>query len=498
MAVRLETSTNKYPTPPPSSPLIPQFIASIPSSIFPLYCACLFISPSRLFDRVTPALCQFIYLHHHQVGKQIIRAISVRIGRETPPDRHERMSRTSVFTSITPLPSGITRQSVLDAYHNHVEMIELNPLVVERFQCKPPSYSPEEELYSTWYTIKGAFMTLSLSLLAFFRHRLHRHPNQWLIGKSTDKVSYLPGGLATGSVSYHACFHDLAEGLQTHVYAPLGLDIRAKWTVGGSLPGEPKEAVELGLKAPASGLYIREDVRMKCNIMMMGFVKKTFKESHAKLVDRLVEKAHILESEAANKRLQMLKNLAPGERSGHGSIFIAPPPGYQNEQLEQQKHQQNHKHREHHEPQFLPPQTFSSHQSLCSNGSSHHSPIHSPGSSINTASNSGGSSYLTSPPHSSTSSQRHSRHGHSHSQDCNQHLRLETEHHHHDLGEQEKLEQQITYLLPPTRYEPQHAAPDNDHDHDPHRSRNPCQNPEPAPTEPSDATQIQPPPRRGV
>lgn len=67
---------------------------------------------------------------------------------------------------------------------------------------------------------------------------------------------------------------------------------------------------------------------MKCNIMMMGFVKKTFKESHAKMVDRLVEKAHILESREANERLNQLKNVAPGERMGHGSIFIAPPPGY--------------------------------------------------------------------------------------------------------------------------------------------------------------------------
>ncbi|PVI08629.1 hypothetical protein DM02DRAFT_7666 [Periconia macrospinosa] len=358
------------------------------------------------------------------------------------------MSRTSVFTSITPLPSGITRQSVLDAYHNHVEMIELNPLVVERFQCKPPSYAPEEEIHSTWYTIK-------------------------------DKVSYLPGGLAAGSVSYHACFHDLTEGLQTHVYAPLGLDIHAKWTVGGSLPGEPKAAVELGLKAPASGLYIREDVRMKCNIMMMGFVKKTFKDSHAKLVDRLVEKAHIMESEAANRRLQMLKNLAPGERSGHGDIFIAPPPGYQDEPQEQQKHQ----HQDHlydrpdtnnnnPPPQYLPAQTFSSLQSLYSDGSSQ-SPVHSPGSSINTGSHSGGSSYLTSPPYSSTSSQRHSHHGHSHSQDCNQHMRLDPEHHHppphgplppppqdiRHISEQEKLEQQIAYLLPPTRYEPRASPP---------------------------------------
>jgi len=230
-----------------------------------------------------------------------------------------KMSRTSVFTSITPLPTGITRQSVLDTYHNHTEMIELNPLVVERFRCKPPNYAPAEEFHSIWYTIKG-------TSTSHIHRSLHLHAD--ILIARVDKVSYLPGGLANGSVSYHACFHDLPEGLQTHVYAPLGLDIRAKWSVGGSLPGEPKEAMELGIGAPREGLYIREDVRMKCNIMMMGFVKKTFKESHAKLVDRLVEKAHILESEAANARLKMLKEVAPRERMGHGSIFIAPPPGY--------------------------------------------------------------------------------------------------------------------------------------------------------------------------
>ncbi|KAF2274223.1 uncharacterized protein EI97DRAFT_402602 [Westerdykella ornata] len=207
------------------------------------------------------------------------------------------MSKTSVFTSITPLPAGVTRQSVIETYHNHEEMIDLNPLVIERFQCKPPSYAPAEEYYSTWYTIK-------------------------------DKISYLPGGLATGSVSYHACFHDLPDGLQTHIYAPLGLDIRAKWSVGGSLPGEPKEPVELGLGAPREGLYIREDVKMKCNLVMISFVKKTFKESHSKLVDRLVEKAHMMDAKVANERLNALKTVDPRERSGHGEILIGPPPGY--------------------------------------------------------------------------------------------------------------------------------------------------------------------------
>ncbi|EOA88398.1 uncharacterized protein SETTUDRAFT_107543 [Exserohilum turcica Et28A] len=207
------------------------------------------------------------------------------------------MPKTAVFTTITPLPTGITRKSVIDMYHDHLAMIDLNPLVVERFMCKPPSYAPTDEYWSMWYTIK-------------------------------DKVSYLPGKLAQGSVSYHACFHDTADGLETHVYAPLGLDIRAKWSVGGRLPGEPKPPTEPDLKVPRHGLYIREDVRMTCSSLLLSFVKRTFKDSHGELVDKLVERAHILESNLANERLQALRNIDPGERMGHGDIFIAPPPDY--------------------------------------------------------------------------------------------------------------------------------------------------------------------------
>ncbi|KAF9701595.1 hypothetical protein EKO04_000324 [Ascochyta lentis] len=208
------------------------------------------------------------------------------------------MPKTAVFTTVTPLPAGITRKSVLDMYRDHLAMIDLNPLVIERYKCKPPNYAPTSEYYATWYTIK-------------------------------DKVSYLPGGLATGSVSYHAVFHDLSDCLETHVYAPLGLDIRGKWSVGGSLPGEPKQHTETGHKAPRNGLYIREEVRMTCSKLLLGFVKKTFKDSHSRLVEKLVERAHILESNFANERLKALRNVEPRERMGHGDIFIAPPPDYQ-------------------------------------------------------------------------------------------------------------------------------------------------------------------------
>lgn len=128
----------------------------------------------------------------------------------------------------------------------------------------------------------------------------------------TDKVQYLPGGIVTGSVSYNGCFHDLPNGLQTHVYAPLGLEIKEKWILGGTLPGEPVQPVELGLGAPLQGLWLREDVDMKCNIVMTGFVKKTLKKAHAHLVDRLVVKAQILDGSAYNARItdKMLKSEA--------------------------------------------------------------------------------------------------------------------------------------------------------------------------------------------
>lgn len=179
------------------------------------------------------------------------------------------MSKRSVFTTITPLPPSVTRQHVLDTFHNHVEMIDLNPLVEERHPIKPPPKATPEEFHCAWYEV-------------------------------TDRVQYLPGGVYSGKVSYPACFHNLPNGIQTHVYAPMGLEIKGKWTLGGSLPGEPREAVEMGLNVPMVGLYVREDVDMKCNIMLTNFVKKTFKKSHAELVARLSVKAQLQEAAATN------------------------------------------------------------------------------------------------------------------------------------------------------------------------------------------------------
>ncbi|KAA8564575.1 hypothetical protein EYC84_011491 [Monilinia fructicola] len=182
------------------------------------------------------------------------------------------MSKRTVFTTVTPLPTGIARETVMETLRSHVEMIDLNPLVEERHPIKPPSNATAEEYHCQWYSL-------------------------------TDRVQYLPGGLMSGKVSYTCCFHDLEDGLQTHCYAPMGLNIRGKWTLGGSLPGEPVAPVEIGAGVPLHGLWLREDVDMKCNIVMTSFVKKTLKKSHLALVDRLVVKAQLLDGSISNARL---------------------------------------------------------------------------------------------------------------------------------------------------------------------------------------------------
>ncbi|QIW94614.1 hypothetical protein AMS68_000132 [Peltaster fructicola] len=170
------------------------------------------------------------------------------------------MSKRSVFTHITPLPANVTRERAVEWLHNHQEMIQLNPLVIRYRRCEPHNQSPKEEHSCYWYEM-------------------------------TDKINYLPGGLMKGEVTYKGAFHNLPSGLQTHVYAPAGLELREKWTVCGNMPGEPREPVELGSGITSDGLYIREDVDMRCNVFLTGFVKKNLNKSHKVLVDSIVRKA---------------------------------------------------------------------------------------------------------------------------------------------------------------------------------------------------------------
>ena len=203
--------------------------------------------------------------------------------------------KRAVFTTTTTLPADVPRGTVLGTLQDHQEMIKLNPMVTNYKPCYPAASAPTEEMESewTWYEI-------------------------------TDRISFLPGGLVRGNVSYKGCFRDIPRGIRTHVYAPTGLDIQATWSVGGSQPddaqdgkqGEGEQARE-GEKlselkdttAPppttsldeGTGLYLREEVDLRCPFWSVGFVKKNLKRSHGVLVDRLVRKATGQDDQPPNK-----------------------------------------------------------------------------------------------------------------------------------------------------------------------------------------------------
>ena len=204
------------------------------------------------------------------------------------------MSKRTHFTTVTPLPAGITRETVLSTLHCHTEMIDLNPLVIERHPIKPPREASAEEINAQWYSV-------------------------------SDKINYIPG-VYTGNLSFNACFNDLPDGLQTHILAPMGLDMRGRWTLGGTLPGEPRQPVEFGHGMPKTGLWLREDVDMKCNMVMTSFVKRTTKRTHSTLVERLIEKSHIKEAEGYNNTLKEQLELRNQYPPDYHSDMVSPAP----------------------------------------------------------------------------------------------------------------------------------------------------------------------------
>jgi hypothetical protein len=208
------------------------------------------------------------------------------------------MSKRTTFTSITPLSKTVTRSAAINWLHNHVQMIRLNPLVIRLQETTPPPNAAADEYNCAWYEI-------------------------------TDEISYLPGGLCKGEVTYKACFNDLPNGIQTHTFAPAGLDLRGKWTVGGNEPGEPREKLELGMDVPREGLYVREDVDMRCNILLTGFVRKNLTKSHKSVVDKL---ASLGDGHGQAEGEDELTHQGQGHNHGGAGISSVPKPWHNNDQ----------------------------------------------------------------------------------------------------------------------------------------------------------------------
>ena len=207
------------------------------------------------------------------------------------------LRKKEVYTLVTPIPHFIPRQLALDILHSHSEVITLNPLVIEHKAISPPRHAATDEYYSTWYEI-------------------------------TQRIQYVPGvgKLGSGKISFTGCFHDMPWGLQTHTYAPASVELRTKYSIRGNQPGiEPPEQREMGLEGlgvPQEGLYLREDIEIKCNIAMVSFVKAQLKAANKEMVARIIKKSELLDAGVLKSMMQdgKLKTINPLDRSNSTAV----------------------------------------------------------------------------------------------------------------------------------------------------------------------------------
>ncbi|EJT75601.1 hypothetical protein GGTG_05534 [Gaeumannomyces tritici R3-111a-1] len=202
------------------------------------------------------------------------------------------LKKKEVYTTITPIPGFIPRQLAIDILHSHSEVITLNPLVLSHKAIPAPRDAASDEFYSTWYEI-------------------------------TERIQYIPGlgRMGSGRISFNGCFHDMPWGLQTHIYAPMGVDLRNKYRIAGNQPGvEAPELAEIGsaeLGIPSDGLYLREDIEIRCNITVVGFVKAELKKASKEMVQRIIKKAELLDAGVLQGMIEdgKLKTFNPADRS---------------------------------------------------------------------------------------------------------------------------------------------------------------------------------------
>lgn len=196
------------------------------------------------------------------------------------------------FTVITPIPGFIPRQLAIDILHSHSEVIALNPFVIDHKPIPAPQNAETDEYYSTWYEI-------------------------------TERIQFVPGigKMGASTIKFNGCFHDMPWGLQTHVYAPMNVDLRQTYRIAGNQPGvEPPEIPEIGLKAlgaPSDGLYLREDIEIRCNVTVHSFVKSQLKKAGSEMVRRIIKKAELLDAGVLQAMIEdgKLKTINPADRS---------------------------------------------------------------------------------------------------------------------------------------------------------------------------------------
>lgn len=113
----------------------------------------------------------------------------------------------------------------------------------------------------------------------------------------------------------------------------MGIDLQSKWRIAGSepnvsvpLPSDPDPYIP---GAPATGLYLLEEVEINCNVTLVSFVKSQLKAASKILVDRLIKKAELLDAGVLRAMFEdgNLKTFNPADRTSFSPSMFQQVPG---------------------------------------------------------------------------------------------------------------------------------------------------------------------------
>lgn len=101
----------------------------------------------------------------------------------------------------------------------------------------------------------------------------------------------------------------------------MSIDLRNRYRISGNQSGfEPPEQPEIGLAAlgaPSDGLYLRDDVEIKCNVAMISFVKSQLRAASREMVARILKKAELIDAGVLHAMIEngRLKTINPNDRT---------------------------------------------------------------------------------------------------------------------------------------------------------------------------------------
>ncbi|KAI1863600.1 hypothetical protein JX265_008817 [Neoarthrinium moseri] len=154
------------------------------------------------------------------------------------------------ITIAEPLPEGTASATVLQLLQNHDDLMDLGSLTKERHPINPPPEAPPEEHHGAW---------------------------QWY---SITEQFRLPKDVGSGEFSSKVGFLDLPNGMISHVYSQLGIEVRDHWTIQSS-------------QSKSSGgptLWVKVESDIKCKFILRSFVKRKVKQSRLGFVNQVLQK----------------------------------------------------------------------------------------------------------------------------------------------------------------------------------------------------------------